>query len=388
MQNVEVYITDAIRTPIGKRNGVLSSVHPVSLLSQLLSAAVLRNRLSPDDIDDVIIGCVTQIGEQSANIARNAILSAGMPDSVTGVTVDRQCGSSLQALEFGSYAIASRMQDVVLAGGVESMSRVPLGSNMWNGAFPADASLRERYGLPENSWFSQALGASIIAREFSCSRQEMDLLGYESHMRAASNESNFQGEIVPVEIRGEDGMVRVARDEGVRRDTTLEKMGSLKAAFPGIDDITAGNSSQVSDGASLSVLASETAMQQMSVKPRARIVALSHVGVDPVSMLKGPIPVTKKLLRISGLKLDDIDIFEINEAFSSVVLAWEKSLGVDHSRVNVAGGAIALGHPLGATGTRIVATAINNLHRMGKKYCLIAICEGGGMANGAIIERM
>ena len=384
----EVYIVDAIRTPLGKRNGALSTIHPVTMLSQILSELVIRNSIDHERIDDTIIGCVTQTGEQGSNIARNALLSAGFPESVTGVTVDRQCGSSLQAVEFGSYAVASGMMDLVIAGGVESMSRVPMGSNMSDESWPADSKIMKKYFLGNRSWFNQAMGASMIAHEFSITREEMDHLGFESHMRAAKNENNFQREIIPVYAEKGDSIIKISRDEGIRKDTTLEKMSALKPAFQGIDLITAGNSSQISDGASGVLLASEKAVEEHSLKPRARIVSLSHAGVDPVTMLKGPIPVTEKLLNKSGLKLEDIDIFEINEAFSSVVLAWEKHFHVDHSKVNVSGGAIALGHPLGATGTRIISTAINNLEMKSLNSCLIAICEGGGMANGAIIERV
>ncbi len=386
----KAYIIDAIRTPLGRRNGILSGINSVDLLSGVLKDIISRTGVPPGKVDDVIIGCVDQIGEQGANIARNAWLSSGFPESVPGVTVDRQCGSSLQSVQFGAFGVMSGNQDIVVAGGVESMTRVPMFSNLEIRGSPITKCLAERYGL-DKEWFSQAAGAEMIAKESGITREEMDGFSYRSHMRAADSERHLASEIHPVEVQvspdqGEVQMVQV--DEGIRKNTTLEKLASLRPAFKGLDMITAGNSSQITDGASASIIASENAVNELGLEPRAEITSLGAVGVDPITMLKGPIPVTEKVLSKASLGIDDIDVFEVNEAFAPVVLAWQKHFDVQSEKLNPHGGAIALGHPLGATGTRIVATMLNTLHADRKDRGLIAICEGGGMANGMILERL
>ncbi|WP_287961347.1 thiolase family protein [Acidiplasma sp.] len=378
-----VYIIDAKRTPIGKRNGALKDVHPVDLLGNLTREVLDYNSIDPENVDEFITGCVSQTGNQGGNIARNAWLSAGLPESVPGVSIDRQCGSSLQALEFARNGIMSGDYDIAIASGVESMTRVPMLSTIEK-ENPITEGLRRRYNLG-NEWFSQAYGAELIAKKFKISRQEMDLLSYESHIRATKARELLKKEMIPVKYNGN---TILDYDQGVREKPDLEKMNELPPAFPNLRMITAGNASQISDGASVAILASETAVEKYNLKPRAVVKNVTAVGVDPVTMLTGPIPVTEKVLKRTGLTLDDIDVFEVNEAFASVVLAWEKELCVNHDKVNINGGAIALGHPLGATGTRIVSTLLNIMDDKKYRYGLIAICEGGGMANGAIIERL
>lgn len=385
------YIVDAIRTPIGKRNGALSEIHPVDLMAKLLKTEVSKFKIPPENYDDLILGCVSQAGEQGMNIARNAWLSAGLPESVPSVTVDRQCGSSLQAATFASYAVLSGMQKIALAGGVESMSRVPLGSTINGSSNPITMDLAIRYGL-DREWFSQAKGAESIALSYGLTRDELDEFSYMSHLRASSASSLFMKEIAPVvaDLSGDGSEIATIldHDEGVRTAPDLEKMRNLKPAFPGLKMITAGNSSQISDGASLSLICSDETRDQYDLKPKAEIVATSVVGVDPVTMLTGPIPATSSVLKKANMDISEIDLFEVNEAFAPVVLAWQSEFGVPLDRVNVNGGAIALGHPLGATGTRIIATLLNALQEKGKKYGLVAICEGGGMANSMIIKRL
>lgn len=379
----DVYIIDAKRTPIGKRNGALKDVHPVDLLGNLVREVLDSSAINPENVDEFITGCVSQTGNQGGNIARNAWLSAGLPDSVPGVSIDRQCGSSLQALEFARNGIISGDYDIAIASGVESMTRVPMLSTIAK-ENPITEGLRRRYNLGEE-WFSQAYGAELIAKKFGISRKDMDLMSYESHIRAFRSRDQFKKEMIPVR---EHGNIVLDYDQGVREKPDLEKMNELPPAFSNLKMVTAGNASQISDGASMSILASESAVNKYGLKPRAVIRNVAAVGVDPVTMLTGPIPVTEKVLKRTGLTIDDIDVFEVNEAFASVVLAWEKELKVDHDKVNVNGGAVALGHPLGATGTRIVSTMLNIMENKKYKYGLIAICEGGGMANGAIIERI
>ena len=384
----EVFVIDAKRTPIGKRNGKLKNKHPVDLLADLMVNVVGKNNVYDSLIDDVLIGCVTQNGEQSTNIARNAWLSAGYSESVPATTIDRQCGSSLQAATFAAYGIMSGNYDIVVSGGVESMTRIPMYSNFRDGFSPLTSSLKARYGI-NSGWFSQATGAEMIAREWGVTREEMDRLGERSHKLAFRARPRTTKEIVPVKVTGDDGKeATVSEDEGVREAVDFEKMASLPPAFEGLKMITAGNSSQISDGASLALLASGASVEEFGLKPRARIVTTAAVGVDPIKMLTGPIPVTKKLLEKAKMKLDDIDLFEVNEAFASVVLAWQKEFQVPMHKLNIHGGAIAIGHPLGATGTRILATMINALEHEKLSTGLIAICEGGGMANGMIVERL
>lgn len=387
----EAYVVDSVRTPIGKRNGSLRDVHPVDLLGDLTKAIIKKTSINPSDVEDFIIGCVSQAGDQGFNIARNAWLSAGFPESVPGVTLDRQCGSSLQSIQFAANGIRSGQYDVVMAGGVESMTRVPLGSTINSTGNPITLGLTLRYGI-ENEWFSQAKGAEIIANKWHIDRSEMDMFSFNSHKKAAAAAEAMQSEIVPVRIgirQDESGeAILFDHDEGVRPNADLGKMMDLPPAFPGLKLITAGNSSQISDGASISLVANDDYCRRNNLKPRARILETAAIGVNPVTMLTGPIPVTHKLLERANMSIDQIDLFEVNEAFASVVLAWQEEFDVPPEKLNVNGGAIALGHPLGATGTRILATMINALERRGKRTGLIAICEGGGMANGAIIERI
>lgn len=383
----DAYILDAARTPFGKRNGFLSTVHPVDLLGDLLKDMVKRSEIMPEFIDDVIAGCVTQTGEQSANIGRNAILSAGFPESIPGTTIDRQCGSSLQAAQFAAHGVMAGMYDLAIACGVESMSRVPMFTTIKRESNPITGNLRERYSLGEE-WFSQARGAQIIAEKWEIGREEMDSFSLRSHRLAHGSREFLRNEIVPVSIKSQSGITIVDQDQGIRHDTEMEKLLSLRDAFPGIHNITAGNSSQISDGASAVLICSEDFLNNHHKKARAVFKSFSVVGVDPISMLTGPIKATEKILKREGLTMDDIDLFEVNEAFASVVLAWMRETGADMDRVNVHGGAIAIGHPLGATGGRLISTMVNSLEKTGKKRGLIAICEGGGMANACIIERI
>ena len=383
----EAVILEAVRTPVGKRGRALAGVHPVDLLGGLLAGMLGRAGVDPARVDDVIIGCVSQIGEQAANIGRNAWLAAGLPESVPATTIDRQCGSSLQAVHFAAQGVMAGAYDLVIAGGVESMTRVPLGAPLVVGpGVPLTESLSKRYDLPDG-WFDQARGAEMIARQWNITREALDQFSFQSHQRAAvaQAEGRFAPEIMPVQLPDDDVF---CADEGIRSDTSLEKLAVLQPAFPGLDLITAGNASQISDGASAMLIATPEMAQQLGLRPRARFVSCAVVAVDPVTMLTGPIPATRKALDRAGLGVDDIDLFEVNEAFASVVLAWQQEIGAPWERVNVNGGAVALGHPLGATGTRIMATLVHELERRAGRYGLVAICEGGGMANATIIERV
>ncbi|MGH9277794.1 MAG: thiolase family protein [Acidimicrobiales bacterium] len=384
-------IIDAVRTPVGRRNGQLRDWHPVDLAAEPLRALVERNRLDPAVIDDVILGCLTQTGEQGLNVARNTVLAAGFPESVPGTTVDRQCGSSQQAVHFAAQGVIAGAYDVVVAGGVESMTRVPMGSSIVNGpGMPFGPRVTQRY-QPTGGLVPQGLAAEAIAEHWDLSREALDAYSLESHRRAAAatDEKRFRSEIVPVTVEGKRGKVQMKADEGIRRDTSLEALAGLKPSF--VQDggrVTAGNSSQISDGAAAALIMSERRAAHLGVRPRARFVAFAVVGVDPVAMLTGPIPATGKVLERAGLTLDDIDLIEVNEAFASVVLAWAADVHADLDRVNVNGGAIALGHPLGASGARILATLVAELERRAARYGLMVMCEGGGMANATIIERM
>jgi acetyl-CoA acyltransferase len=383
----EALIIDAVRTPIGKRGKALRDMHPVDLLGQHIAALLARIGVDPAAIDDVIAGCVGQSGEQSANIARNAWLAAGLPESVPATTIDRQCGSSLQAIHFAAQGVMAGVYDLVIAAGVESMTRVPIGASIQVGpGTPLSPGLAKRYGL-ESGWFDQARGAEWIAREWRFTREDLDRYSLRSHRLAAEARAagRFAAEIIPVALP--EGIVFDA-DEGIRPDTSADQLAALKPAFPDLELITAGNASQISDGAAAMLIASPSAAQALGLRPRARFVSFAVVGVDPVTMLTGPIPATRRVLERAGLHVNDIDLFEVNEAFAPVVLAWQKEIGAPWERVNVNGGAIALGHPLGATGARIMATLLHELERRGGRYGLIAICEGGGMANATIIERV
>jgi acetyl-CoA C-acetyltransferase len=379
----EAYIVAAVRTPVGRRGGALSGIHPADLAAQVLRAVVARSGADPEAIDDVIMGCVDQIGAQSTNIARIAALSAGLPETVPATTIDRQCGSSQQAMQFAAQAVASGYQDLVIAGGVEVMSLIPImapatiGGEAGLGTPRGGAGWAERYGDQEISQFNSA---EMIAARWEISRADMEAFALSSHQRAigAIDQRVFDDEIAP--------MAGLKDDEGPRRDTSLAKMASLKALREG-GRLTAAVSSQVSDGASAVLIASDRAVREHGLTPLARIHAAVVVGSDPVMMLTGPIPATQKILDRTGLALLDIDTYEVNEAFASVVLAWMKELHAPPERTNPLGGAIALGHPLGATGTRLMTTMIHHLARTGGRYGLQVMCEGGGMANATIIER-
>ncbi len=383
-------IVDAIRTPLGKRNGRLKNWHPVDLVAETLKALVDRTGVDPGLVDDVIMGCVMQVGEQGVNVGRNAVLAAGWPDHVPGTTIDRQCGSSQQAAHFAAQGVLAGAYDIVVAAGVEVMTRVPMGSSMADGkfGFPFGPAISARYA-PEGGLVPQGISAELIADKWGISRDDMDQFGVRSqaNARRATDEGRFQREILPV--LGADGAL-VTTDEGLR-DTTMESLGKLKPAFRAEEDggrVTAGNSSQITDGASAMLIMSEERAAQLGLTPRARFVNFALAGDDPRMMLTAPIPSTQKVLARAGLTIDDIDLVEINEAFASVVLAWEKEIHPDMDTVNVNGGAIALGHPLGASGARLMTTLLNELERTGGRYGLQTMCEGGGMANATIIERL
>jgi len=385
VRSEEVYIIEALRSPTGRRNGILSGVHAQHLLAQVLKKAVQNSGIDPAGVNHFIVGCVDQIGEQGANVARNSWLTAGLPETVPATTIDRQCGSSLQAVQFAYGEIASGIADLEVCGGVESMSRIPMFSNIQDRSLgtPITPEIRSRYSLG-NEWFSQARAASIISEKYGISRKKMDEFSMESHLRASRSRKIADREKVPISIGNET----ISVDEGIRENVSLEKMGTLKPAFSGIENITAGNSSQISDGSSVCILASGNMVDSLGLKPVARLVSFGYAAVDPVIMLTGVIPATRMALSRAGLNTDDIDIFEVNEAFASVPLAWEKDLGVENDAVNPMGGAIALGHPLGATGTRIVSTLVNGLRSLGGKRGLIAVCEGGGLSNSCVIEKV
>ncbi len=389
MEMQEAVIVDAVRTPAGKRNGMLAGWHPAALAGHVLKALEERNGIDPAIIDDVIMGCVSQVGEQTFNIGRNAVLAAGWPESVPATTVDRQCGSSQQAVHFAAQGVMSGAYDVVVAAGVEAMSRVPMLSSMGTDlGFPFPQEVQDRYadtGLP-----SQGIGADMIADEYGITREDLDSFAAESQRRAAvaTEERRFENEIIPVPVTIDGETIMMTKDEGIREGTTAEKLATLKPAFQENGRVTAGNSSQISDGASAVLIMSAAKAKELGLKPRARFHSFAVVGTDPVTMLKGPIPATEKILDRSGLSMDDIDLFEVNEAFASVVLAWQKEHNADLDKTNVNGGAIALGHPLGCSGTKLMTTLVNELERTGGRYGLQTMCEGGGLANATIIERI
>ncbi len=378
-------IVDAVRTPLGRRNGKLAGWHPVDLAAHTLTTLLARHDLDPVLIDDVIMGCVSQVGEQALNIGRNALLAAGFPDSVPGTTVDRQCGSSQQAVHFAAQGVIAGAYDVVIAAGVESMSRVPMGSSVL-GADPFGARLVERYP----NLVPQGISAELIAERWSLTRQELDAYALESQLRAAraTAEARFDRELVPVPVSVDGSTSLMTVDEGIRPDTTAERLASLAPAFKPDGVITAGNSSQISDGAAAVLVASEAAAVRLGLTPRARVRAFAVTGSDPILMLTGPIPATSKVLERAGLTLDAVDRIEINEAFASVVLAWAREVHPDMERVNANGGAIALGHPLGSSGARLMATLLCELERSGGRTGLQVMCEGGGLANATVIERL
>ncbi len=399
----EAVIVDIVRTAGGRRNGALSGWHPVDLAAETLKALAQRNNLDPELVDDVIMGCVMQTGAQSLNVGRNAVLAAGWPESVPSTTVDRQCGSSQQAAHFAAQGVMSGAYDVVVAAGVEVMSLVPMGAAIGsNFGFPFGlAALRymDVELIPGHKGLvGQGISAEIIANENDLSRDDLDAFGVRSQELAekASDEGRFDNEIIPVRSKIKDkesGAIKeldemVTRDEGIRPGTTMESLGKLKPAFLPDGKVTAGNSSQITDGASAALIMSAEKAKELGLTPRARFHTFALAGVDPVRMLTGPIPATAKVLERSGLTPADIDHVEINEAFASVVLAWQKAHNFDMDRVNPNGGAIALGHPLGCSGTKLMATMLNELERTGGRYGLQTMCEGGGMANATIIERL
>ena len=386
-------IVDAVRTAGGKRNGKFRNWHAVDLASESLKALQQRNDLDPALVEDVITGCVMQVSEQSLNIGRNAVLAAGWPESVPATTIDRQCGSSQQALHFAAQGVMAGAYDVVVAAGVESMTHTPMGSSVVRDfGFPFGPRMMKRYEAV-GGIVSQGHGAEMVADQWGLSREDLDTFAVRSHQLAAraTAEGRFENEIVPVPVHDDDGNDTdelVTADEGIRPDSSVEVLATLKSAFMEGGKITAGNASQITDGSAAVLIMSEEKAAALGYTPRARFHAFSLAGVDPVTMLTGPIPATRTVLERAKLSMDDIDLIEINEAFASVVLAWEKELHADMDRVNVNGGAIALGHPLGASGAKLMTTLLNELERTDGRYGLLTMCEGGGMANATVIERL
>jgi len=388
---LEAYIVDCCRTPAGKKNGWLSKWHPADLGAEVVNALIDRTGIPPEAVDDCIFGCVSQIGSQAGNVGRNIVLSSKLPLTVPGTTVDRQCGSSQQALHFAAQAVMSGTQDVVIAGGVEVMSLVPIGSNILDGmrmkrGNPQGPKIMEKYKVQ----FSQFLGAELLAKKYDLTRQEMDSFAVASHAKAmkATQNGYFDNEIIPVKgwDKKTNEELSVTKDQGIRPGTTMEKVSKLKTLKKdGV--ITAALASQISDGASAVMIVNERALRKYGLKPRAKIVSLGLAGSDPVVMLEGPIPATRQALDKANLTLEQCDCYEVNEAFCSVPLAWAKALDADLDKLNMNGGAMALGHPLGATGTKLMCTLVNTLERIGGRYAVQAICEGGGTANATIIER-
>jgi len=388
----EAYIVDAVRTAGGKRGGKLAGWHPVDMAASVLDAIVARTGIDGAAVDDVIMGCVMQGGQQAGQVGRNAVLAAkNLPDSVPAVSIDRQCGSSQQAMQFAAQAVMSGTQDIVIAAGVESMTRVPMGST-------ATLFMKEGLGnykspLLEEKYpgilFSQFMGAEMIVRKHGFTREQLDTFAVESHRRAAAatERGAFDKEILALDVETPDGIISHRTDEGIRADATLESIGSVKLLQEG-GNITAANASQICDGASAVMIVSERALKEHGLTPLARIVNLTVTGGDPVIMLEEPLFATDRALQRSGMKIEDIDLYEVNEAFAPVPLAWLKHTGADHARLNVNGGAIALGHPLGASGTKLMATLVHALHASGGRYGLQTMCEGGGIANVTIIERL
>ena len=387
----DAVICVAVRTPVGKRGGGLSGVHAVDLSAHVLKSVVERAGIDPSMIDDVHWGCVGQVGEQSMNVGRNAVLAAGWPESIPAFTLDRQCGSSQQTLHTAAAAVVSGQQDVVVAGGVEMMSRVPMGASVGTGAgFPFGVA-RDRYadalqGEGFSGVFNQGVGAELIAQHWGLSRTQLDEYSVRSHelAAAAQDDGAFVEEITPVPVEGRE----FALDEGIRRGSTVEKLAGLKTPFLPDGVVTAGNASQISDGAAAMLVTTSERAAGLGLTPLARVHATAVVGADPIMMLGGPIPATAAVLKRAGLEVDDIDAFEVNEAFASVPMAWLAETGAKLDRVNPCGGAIALGHPLGGSGARLMTTLVHHLQRSGGRYGLQTMCEGGGMANATILERL
>jgi acetyl-CoA acyltransferase len=397
----EAVILEAVRSPIGKRNGSLREYHPVDLLADVLKELASRSGVDPGQIEDNLTGCVSQVGEQSLNVGRNAWLAAGFPETIPATTIDRQCGSSQQAIHFAAQGVMAGAYDLVVASGVENMTRVPMGSSM-AGANPFGQQMFARY---EGKLVPQGISADLIATKWNITREESDDFGFRSHQKAAAatKAGHFQREILPLKVTVDGEQRLLDHDEGIRLEPDREKMKDLQPAFqsPQFEEmfpaqlnwtVTAGNSSQISDGASAVLIASAEKAQELGLTPRARFLSFSLAGDSPILMLTAPIPATRRVLDRAGLTLDDIDVVEINEAFASVVLAWQRELGIDDEwldqHVNPNGGAIAVGHPLGATGAKLMTTMLHELERRGGRYGLQTMCEGGGMANAAIIERL
>jgi len=388
----EAYIVAAARTAGGKKGGRLAGWHPVDLAAQVLDALVDRSKIDPALVEDVIMGCVSQVGEQAINVARNAVLASKLPESVPATSVDRQCGSSQQALHFAAQAVMSGAMDVVIASGVESMTRVPMGLS-------ASLPAKEGFGMYKSPgleaaypgiMFSQFMGAEMIAKKYDLTKDELDEFAYNSHKKAiaATQAGAFNDEIVPLEITTKDGGKEIHRvDEGIRFEASLDGIKGVKLLAEG-GRVTAATSSQICDGASGVLVVNEKGLKQLGVAPLARIVHMTVIGHDPVIMLEAPIPASQRALKKAGMKIDDIDIYEVNEAFAPVPVAWLRELGADPERLNVNGGAIALGHPLGGSGTKLMSTLIYALKNRGKRYGLQTMCEGGGLANVTIVERL
>ena len=383
-------IIDAVRTPVGRRGGQLSGWHPIDLTAEVLAALVTRTGIDPATIDDVILGCVDQVGEQGLNAARWALLAAGFPDTVPGTTIDRQCGSSQQAAHFAAQGVMAGAYDVVIACGVESMTRVPMFANVPDPSEAYGPRLRERYGLGASDFIHQGESGELIAERWNLDRLTLDAFSAESHRRAAdaTSQGRFAREIHPITIDQDGTPVEVRSDQGIRPATTVEGLAALKPVFRDDGRLTAGNSSQISDGAAALLITSERVAERLGLEPLARFHTFALAGVDPIEMLSGPIPATRRAFERSGLGSDDIDLFEVNEAFASVPLAWMKELGVGSDRVNVNGGAIALGHPLGCSGARLMTTLVHAMSARGARYGLQTMCEGGGTANATILERI
>jgi len=386
----EAVIVDAVRTPLGRRGGKLKDWHPVDLAAEVLRTLVQRNELDPALIDDVIMGCLDQVGEQGINIGRIAALAAGLPDTVPGTTVDRQCGSSQQSAHFAAQGVMAGAYDIVIAAGVESMTRVPFWSNLPDKREAYGPRFRERYDLAPDEFIDQGISGEIVADKWEIGREELDELSVESHRRAhqATEEGRFAREMIPLRVVTEEGEELMRIDEGIRAGTSVEALAKLRTVFREDGKLTAGNSSQITDGAAALLIMSERKAAELGLEPLARFHTFALAGIDPVEMLSGPIPATRKAFARSGLGVGDIDLYEVNEAFASVPIAWQREIGADMSRVNVNGGAIALGHPVGASGARIMATLVHEMQRSGARYGLQTMCEGGGMANATILERV
>jgi acetyl-CoA acetyltransferase family protein len=379
-------IVDAVRTPLGRRNGELKDWHPVDLAGHLLEELVRRSDVDPALVDDVIVGCVSQFGDQASNLARSAALAAGFPDTVVGTTVDRQCGSSQQALHFAAQGVMAGAYDVVIAAGVESMSRVPMGSAMLHGTDPFGPRVQARYDM-----VPQGMASETVAEKWGITREESDAFALESHRRAAraTAEGRFGAELVGVPVVGAGGATRsLTVDEGIRGEVNIEQLARLKPTFRADGQVTAGNSAPIADGASAVLVMSEDRARRLGLTPRVRFAAFALAGVDPVLMMTAPIPATALVLEKAKLALDDVDLVEVNEAFAAVVLAWAREHHPDMDTVNVNGGAIAIGNPLGCSGTRLTATLLHELERTGGRWALQVVGESGGMANAMVIERL